>query len=728
MTARHFLLLCRIFSKRFMINLYQLSKHYIDGKKVVTALDDVSLSFDVGEFVVITGVSGSGKSTLLNILSGIDYATSGEYHFNGMDTDSFDEEDWADFRSVNIGIIYQDYQLIEEYTVKENLEVVLALTDIKREEVENKIKELLELAGLNAFENKKVKILSGGQKQRLAIVRAIAKDCRVILADEPTSNIDIENAREVVKLFKKISADRLIIISTHNLEQFEEVCTRKIVLDEGKVIRDEKVTKDLIKEPIISFTALKSRGKNNGYNVNCFGVLKNLKPVFSIFITVFLILFITLSAYSVSLDMISGNSEGLTNTEFFQNLSSDRYIISKIDQTPLSEDNIAEIKTKNNIKYICYEDTVLDISAQIKNPATNNYMEFYIKPISELADVNVGRLPQNNNEVVLSNEIGDALYMMESSDDTFPMEIDNIIVPIRIVGWVKDTEHFKQSIYISNELMRELYVRTYSKFAKVELKIGEMEYVCSNLILDNSVDAGSIITSKTASEGDDISLMVSNVQRNMSFDNLMHKSLEDYPELQLKYGDLTNPLIFNYDFYKTKLESEFYQISVFSDSEIVPWGNFNVVYPNSINETTARSDQILLVMFWLVGCMLLAVCLILVSTVFLRSILKSEIKICEVRRKLGFKNKSILCYLFIKIGGALLLSLLLVSGFYIVLRYASMSFELSKVFVLLSNIPILQFIIITLLLSCLMAFILISFVTKRSIIYGNQCLGKKIND
>lgn len=309
-----------------MVKLNCISKHYIEGKKVVAALNNITLSFDVGEIVVVTGASGSGKSTLLNILSGTDYATSGEYLIDGVDTDSFDEADWSDFRCRNIGIVYQDYRLIEEYTVKENIEAALSLFSLSKKERKNKVLKLMNETGISTIANKKVKYLSGGQRQRVAIARAVAKDCKILLADEPTANLDEDNAVEITLLLKKVAKGRLLVVVTHNEEQFKDIETRKIVLSDGKV-----ATNKVVKQKEIGDCNARENKLTLSQEAFAFGVLKYFKPPVSIFLISLIILFVSLVSYSVSLDMVNGYNEGLTNTEFFQNLSPDRYIISKFD-------------------------------------------------------------------------------------------------------------------------------------------------------------------------------------------------------------------------------------------------------------------------------------------------------------------------------------------------------------------------------------------------------------
>jgi ABC-type lipoprotein export system ATPase subunit len=693
-----------------MVKLNHISKHYIDGKKVVTGLNDVTLSFGVDEFVVVTGSSGSGKSTLLNILSGTDYATSGQYLVDDIDTDSFDEKDWSNFRCRNIGIIYQDNKLIENYTVKENIEAAIALCCSKKKERKKKINQILKDTGLATLANKRVKYLSGGQKQRVAIARAISKDCRILLADEPTANLDVDTAYDIVRLLKEISKDRLVIVVTHNEEQFVNVATRRIILSEGGVLSD-KIFK--IKEDnhfTIEFNKCDPSKKAFSY-----GILKYAKPIASIFLTTLIVLFCSLISYSVSLDMSNNRHEGLTNTEFFQNLSPERYIISKTDKTAFTKDDLELIKAKSEIDNVVLEDIILDTVGYIENPGTKRDMELYIKPLSALKEVDYGRLPQNDDEVVLSNDIGGPFYMMESDEEYFSLRTDDIILhKVRIVGWLKDTDHFRQSVYVSEKLMQKLYVCNYHKYSEISLIEDNISYPIYNVIPDTAVVSGTIIVGDDKLSGKNLNFKLNNIQRSLEMDDLTSVGLDNYPSLATKYGNLNSFIIINYDDYQNILTNEYYQISVFSKNVIEPWNNFNVIYPNSINESSANSNDIVQALFWLAGCILLSVVLIAVSYIFLRYMLKGEIGICRIRNTLGYTTKDNLKYLLIRIGSAILFAILCLSAVFGGLLKHSQSVDLSKSFIVLANIPILQFTIIVLLIGGILTSLLINFVISRS--------------
>lgn len=224
-----------------MIELKKASKFYSNKDTVSTGFSRVDLILDIGEFVAITGESGSGKSTLLNVISGLDTYEEGEMYVAGQDTSAFQVEDYEAYRKKYIGNIFQDFNLVNSYTVYQNIELVMLISGKRKNECKGKIEELIDLVGLSEFKNAKVSKLSGGQKQRVAIARALAKDAPIIVADEPTGNLDSKSADLVIKTLKKVSRSKLVIIITHNYEQVEEYITRKITMHDGKIIEDRKL-------------------------------------------------------------------------------------------------------------------------------------------------------------------------------------------------------------------------------------------------------------------------------------------------------------------------------------------------------------------------------------------------------------------------------------------------------------------------------------------------------
>ena len=221
-----------------ILEVTNLSKTYGTGETQVKALDNVSLSVEPGELVAIIGPSGSGKSTLLHILGGVDVPTSGSVVINGVDISNLDETALAIFRRRQIGLIYQFYNLIPILTVKENLTLPLLLDGRKPDE--RVVDDLLKTLGLTERVNHLPNQLSGGQQQRVSIGRALINNPALMLADEPTGNLDSENSREIVSLLRKFNKEnnQTVIIITHD-ERIAMSADRVISIEDGKITRDE---------------------------------------------------------------------------------------------------------------------------------------------------------------------------------------------------------------------------------------------------------------------------------------------------------------------------------------------------------------------------------------------------------------------------------------------------------------------------------------------------------
>lgn len=222
-----------------MINLSNINKIYNEGKSnAFQALYGLSLEIKDGEMLSIIGKSGSGKTTLLNIIGCIDKFTSGSYMLDDMPVSECSDKDLAEIRNKKIGIVMQDFALIDTYTVKENL-IVPTFFDKKSESkqvINSRIDELLKKMGISDLKNKMVRELSGGQKQRTAIARALMNDPSVILADEPTGALDSKTAADIMDLFKKLNSDgKTVIIVTHDKEIAAQ-CGRIIEISDGRIV------------------------------------------------------------------------------------------------------------------------------------------------------------------------------------------------------------------------------------------------------------------------------------------------------------------------------------------------------------------------------------------------------------------------------------------------------------------------------------------------------------
>lgn len=222
-----------------MIQLKNVSKFYYSKGMIASGISKVSLNFDIGEFIVITGESGSGKSTLLNVISGLDSYEEGEMYIDGKETSHYVASDFEEYRKKYIGNIFQDFNLVNSYTVYQNIELILLINGYSREQIRKRAPHIIERVGLASHAKAKVSKLSGGQKQRVAIARALAKDTDIIVADEPTGNLDSASAEGIAQLLSEISQDKLVIVVTHNYQQFEPYATREIKMHDGKVAEDK---------------------------------------------------------------------------------------------------------------------------------------------------------------------------------------------------------------------------------------------------------------------------------------------------------------------------------------------------------------------------------------------------------------------------------------------------------------------------------------------------------
>ena len=220
-----------------MLEIRNVSKTYRPKKGVpVRALDDVSLKFEDRGMVFILGKSGSGKSTLLNVLGGLDAADTGEFIIKGKSSKNFSQADFDSYRNTFIGFIFQEYNILPEFTVGANIALAMELQGKKA--TSEDLSRILDEVDLTGYGSRKPNELSGGQKQRVAIARALVKSPEIIMADEPTGALDSRTGKQVFDTLKKLSRTKLVLIVSHDRDFAEQYADRIIELKDGKILSD----------------------------------------------------------------------------------------------------------------------------------------------------------------------------------------------------------------------------------------------------------------------------------------------------------------------------------------------------------------------------------------------------------------------------------------------------------------------------------------------------------
>jgi putative ABC transport system ATP-binding protein len=224
-----------------MIKIENVVKNYQEGETTVKALRGVSLEVGEGEFLSIAGPSGSGKTTLLNLIGCIDSLDKGEITINGVQVSHMEKKEKTNYRRLNLGFIFQTYNLIPVLTAYENVAFVLSLLNIDEEEIRERTMSILKEVGLEGMEHRRPAKLSGGQQQRVAIARALIKQPQIVLADEPTANLDSENGEEILKLMREMNQvhNTTFIFSTHD-RMVMDYARRLVLLHDGRIQDDQR--------------------------------------------------------------------------------------------------------------------------------------------------------------------------------------------------------------------------------------------------------------------------------------------------------------------------------------------------------------------------------------------------------------------------------------------------------------------------------------------------------
>ncbi|MBQ3016500.1 MAG: ATP-binding cassette domain-containing protein [Clostridia bacterium] len=414
------------------LTLKDIGKIYVSDGNVAVGIRGVNLSFDRGEFVAITGKSGSGKSTLLNVISGMDSYEEGELYIEGQPTSHYLESDLEEYREKYISFIFQDYNIIESFTVLQNVELALMHIEDKNERRKRAV-ELIDRVGLSSHMKHKGSKLSGGQKQRTVIARSLAKDSPIILADEPTGNLDSATSKEILKLLYEVSHDKLVIVVTHNFEQVEEYATRHIRIFDGAVEFDHTLKAP---EIISGYSEDTRKDKENSKKTKKSWVKNGLalgraiftaKPKLSLFLCL-LMLIGTMGIFFVA--ALSGEATAELNPSYMFNHIDGRVVLTKQSGEIITDDELAKLVTDLGAESFLHYDQLLDesMNQQVIIPsADSEYADAFLMAHStygkSYGDKVIGRYPESKDEVLLYLPIS---YQPELGKES--LKVSNIII------------------------------------------------------------------------------------------------------------------------------------------------------------------------------------------------------------------------------------------------------------------------------------------------------------
>ena len=501
-----------------MIRLKNVSKYYYNKGTIASGISKVNLDLDIGEFVVITGESGSGKSTLLNVISGLDTYEEGEMYIEGHETSHYTATDFEDYRQKYISFIFQNYNLISSYTVYQNVALAMQIDGCDNAEIKSKVTEILGKVGLSDYRNRKVSRLSGGQKQRVAIARALAKDTKILVADEPTGNLDSVSAEGIVELLTNIAKDKLVVVVTHNYDQFKEHATRVIKMYDGKIVEDTGSTIDQLKaaeEPTTGRTTAraKSREKKRGISYGTqlqLGVRNtfNLPAKFLLLLLVFIFVTSSVSAQYLSIKKQKDTVSETGWNNFFANYDPNRIVIEKQDRSAFTREDYKAIENAPHVEKLVREDIMYDSFIYMENGDFS--FSGYMLNISNLdSELTYGSMPEKDNDVVIWGiddewTFGDDPKKLAGKTYTVIAD-DGSEYKVRVTGIIvvpeKDSEEnlydSNGKVYLSDSMINKIRTKMYATNSTTTMLINGTEQALTvgsfGLVVNEKVPEGYIL-------------------------------------------------------------------------------------------------------------------------------------------------------------------------------------------------------------------------------------------
>ena len=420
-----------------MIKLENVTKFY-NSKGIIThALKNINLELYKNEFVAICGPSGSGKSTLLNVICKQDTFDEGEIYYKGNETAYFNVDDMDDFRKNKVGFIFQNYNIIESYTVLQNVMLPYELKGLPTKEAKKKALAIIDEVGLHDKINNRGAELSGGQKQRCVIARALAFEPEILACDEPTGNLDSETGAEIMALIHEIAKDKLVLVVTHNYEEVEPYATRKLTIVDGSLYED-KILRDVPcdeEKEVLNLDYVPIPKKIN-FKVALRNLINTPKKTIFSSLVIFFACFFMLSLYQY---IRYSYDYQISYYNDFAYKSKDKVVIGPKNKA-LTEEDIAQIA--GNRPYVV--NSVLDVKNFTGSFDMNKYyLNVYFETYYTYYNPSVGRKPENDTEAYLL--VGDAEALNEYKPYLNHEWTSSINKSFKIVG-IEKTDKVKTNV------------------------------------------------------------------------------------------------------------------------------------------------------------------------------------------------------------------------------------------------------------------------------------------
>lgn len=650
-----------------MIKLRNISKYYSKNQVVSLGLRKIDLEFGLNEFVAIVGESGSGKTTLLNVISGIDSYEEGEMYINNEETSYFSKADWENYRKKYIAFIFQSYHLIESYTVLQNVEAALILSGYPKDQVRSRALEIINRVGLTDFIKHKATKLSGGQKQRVVIARAIAKDAPIIVADEPTGNLDSESAKNIIDLLAEIAKDKLVIVVTHDYEQVASQATRRIRIFDGEIVEDKKIKK-------VEPKALPSL-EDKDYKMN---FLETIKMVFrNLFATpkkslLLLVVFLFTTFFFAFIYAGFLQNQASQSSSSALNYEPDtRMLVKKTDGTAFTDDEILSLEANRRVESVVTYDFLFDsrfsVNFNYEGYNSGSGSSLIIMPQSMIDGLDQlegneayysASDPEYRLDSIIFENIEDSILTLRSNNAEMSFDIKSFIYYDEMRSMVDDS--FYQILVITDENWQALG----KAYAIGNFTFIDYEYTYSGFKTGGDLAGYDIYRDSTLSDNQMVfpSYLFYGIYGNSVSADIDVQTIYKLIELEdievFIYG--TNEIMISPNIYDQLFpEDEIFQVSLFAYDDIDALnlvdslrssGDYIVFHPASAESASQLEGLIFLVMNFgfVVLFVIMFIVIFFVAYMIIKNIINSKLSDYAIFRTIGANKTTIRSFIYLE--------------------------------------------------------------------------------